>query len=109
MSSCKHRYAKFQDGKRRCVMCKEEFTPLPFVELVQALIANAEAADREDKPYTAAVYRSALLHIERGLDARTGLETRREHVESADCWCSPTLDYLDAETGRAVYVHHKGN
>jgi hypothetical protein len=28
-----------------------------------------------------------------------------EHVASPDCWCSPELDYVDPETGNAVYVH----
>jgi hypothetical protein len=28
-----------------------------------------------------------------------------EHVASADCWCEPTIDYRDPETGVAVYVH----
>lgn len=34
-------------------------------------------------------------------------ELEREHTNSADCWCSPTLDYVDSETGSKVYVHHK--
>lgn len=28
-----------------------------------------------------------------------------EHVASAGCWCNPELDYIDPETGNAVYVH----
>ena len=32
-----------------------------------------------------------------------------EHIESKDCPCSPTLDYVDADTGVAVYTHHKSN
>jgi hypothetical protein len=35
--------------------------------------------------------------------------TAREHVESKDCWCHPTLDYVDPETGCEVWIHHKGN
>lgn len=31
------------------------------------------------------------------------------HLESPDCWCAPILDYVDEETGRGVYVHHKSN
>jgi hypothetical protein len=33
----------------------------------------------------------------------------REHEESEDCWCHPTLDYVDPDTGVAVYVHHEAN
>lgn len=44
---------------------KEQFSPLPFTEMVDAMRANAQAAYREDKPYTAAVYLSALAQIER--------------------------------------------
>lgn len=29
------------------------------------------------------------------------------HIESADCWCSPTLEYAD-DTAR-VWVHHQPN
>lgn len=32
-----------------------------------------------------------------------------EHIEAPDCWCNPTLDYVDPVTGNAVYVHHKPN
>jgi hypothetical protein len=32
-------------------------------------------------------------------------ETTPEHVTSADCWCEPTVEYRDPETGVAVYVH----
>lgn len=33
----------------------------------------------------------------------------REHVSSPDCWCNPRVEYVDPETGVAVYVHHKPN
>jgi hypothetical protein len=29
----------------------------------------------------------------------------RQHNASADCWCEPTVDYKDPDTGVAVYVH----
>lgn len=29
----------------------------------------------------------------------------REHIESPDCWCSPTLYYEDEFTGVQVWVH----
>lgn len=32
-----------------------------------------------------------------------------EHRDSADCWCGPTLDYVDPETGVSVYVHKRSN
>lgn len=31
------------------------------------------------------------------------------HVESADCWCGPTLDYTDPDTGVSVWVHRKAS
>lgn len=29
----------------------------------------------------------------------------KEHSESKDCWCMPTLDYQDADTGCQHWVH----
>jgi hypothetical protein len=34
---------------------------------------------------------------------------RREHITAAYCWCNPTVDYINPETGAAVYVHHEPN
>jgi len=28
-----------------------------------------------------------------------------KHEESKDCWCEPTLDYVDEITGVEVWVH----
>lgn len=28
-----------------------------------------------------------------------------EHIASAKCWCNPTKDYTDPETGRTVWLH----
>lgn len=28
-----------------------------------------------------------------------------EHHECKDCWCNPTLSYVDEETKREVWVH----
>jgi hypothetical protein len=33
--------------------------------------------------------------------------SRSEHMESRDCWCLPTLEYVSPETGVAVWVHHR--
>lgn len=33
----------------------------------------------------------------------------KEHRQSQDCWCSPTLDFVDPETGNSVWVHHEPN
>ncbi len=33
----------------------------------------------------------------------------REHTTSADCWCNPTIDYVNPDTGATVYVHHEPN
>jgi len=32
----------------------------------------------------------------------------RRHIESADCWCNPTLDTV-TEDGSKVWVHHEPN
>lgn len=37
------------------------------------------------------------------------VSAKRAHVASPDCWCKPTLDYRDAETGREHWVHHEQN
>lgn len=29
----------------------------------------------------------------------------REHEANHDCWCEPEIDYVDPDTGVAVYVH----
>lgn len=31
----------------------------------------------------------------------------REHITAADCWCLPTIDYTDPETGISVFIHRK--
>lgn len=31
------------------------------------------------------------------------------HVESSDCWCHPTLDYTNPETGAQHWIHHEPN
>jgi hypothetical protein len=31
--------------------------------------------------------------------------TPRYHTAQADCWCEPDIDYVDPDTGTAVYVH----
>jgi hypothetical protein len=28
-----------------------------------------------------------------------------EHTTTADCWCEPEVEYVDPETGAAVYLH----
>lgn len=30
-----------------------------------------------------------------------------EHVEGEDCWCHPTLDYTNPETGVQHWIHHE--
>lgn len=38
-------------------------------------------------------------------DFLDGVRTRRQHDASADCWCGPTIEHVDPDTGAAVYVH----
>lgn len=30
-----------------------------------------------------------------------------EHIESEQCWCHPTLEYTEPETGTRVWKHHQ--
>lgn len=32
---------------------------------------------------------------------------KRQHVARADCWCEPTVDYTDPDTGVSVFVHRQ--
>jgi len=31
----------------------------------------------------------------------------RKHIASADCWCEPSVDYVDPDTGAKVFVHNQ--
>lgn len=33
------------------------------------------------------------------------LRRQRQHIGSSDCWCSPSVEYKDPDTGVAVWVH----
>ena len=33
------------------------------------------------------------------------LSSRRQHIGSADCWCSPAVEFIDPLTSVAVWVH----
>ena len=33
------------------------------------------------------------------------LSSERQHIGGRDCWCGPTAEYVDPDTGAAVYVH----
>ena len=35
------------------------------------------------------------------------LSSRRPHLGSADCWCSPTVEFKDPVSGAAVWVHNQ--
>lgn len=35
--------------------------------------------------------------------------SRREHILTKDCWCYPTVTYVDPVTGNKVVVHHEPN
>jgi len=38
-----------------------------------------------------------------------GRPTARVHQESEHCWCHPTLNYTNPETGVQHWVHHEPN
>jgi len=44
-----------------------------------------------------------LGHFMRTLTAT--LSSQRQHIGSADCWCSPTVEFKDPVSGAAVWVH----
>lgn len=29
------------------------------------------------------------------------------HLDSEQCWCNPTLDYVNPDTGAEVWIHHQ--
>lgn len=33
------------------------------------------------------------------------LSSQRQHIGSADCWCSPTVEFKDPVSGVSVWVH----
>jgi hypothetical protein len=68
-----------------------------------AIKSRDETHHAQDCPYRMLKELAPLLRAE--LETTTA----REHVESKDCWCHPTLDYVDPETGCEVWIHHKGN
>ena len=35
------------------------------------------------------------------------LSSQRQHISSAGCWCSPTVEFKDPSTGAAVWVHNQ--
>jgi len=47
--------------------------------------------------------RQQIHVLQSHLDART----QRAHVASADCWCGPTVEHIDPDTGAAVLVHRR--
>lgn len=34
---------------------------------------------------------------------------KREHILTQDCWCCPTVTYVDPINGNKVVVHHEPN
>jgi hypothetical protein len=61
----------------------------------------------ESLVYTVAMLweaRKELAALKRQADTPERRNTR-EHVSGSDCWCMPTVDYRDPETGAAVWVH----
>ena len=31
------------------------------------------------------------------------------HLDSPECWCFPTLDFVNPDTGQELWVHHQPN
>jgi hypothetical protein len=49
-----------------------------------------------------------ILDEFQAIPARVAAATT-EHIESADCWCQPTLNYVDPDTGTQHWIHHESN
>lgn len=43
------------------------------------------------------------------VDLLAALLDQHAHRESSDCWCGPTLNYVDPETGVEHWIHHKAS
>ena len=37
----------------------------------------------------------------------TMLSSQRQHIGSAECWCSPTVEFKDPVSGSAIWVHNQ--
>ena len=49
-------------------------------------------------------YEAATLgQLVRELTAK--LSAERQHIDSADCWCSPNVEFIDPVTRAQVWVH----
>lgn len=48
-----------------------------------------------------------LGQLMRTLAARLKWAAGREHEASRACWCEPTVDYVDPQTGVAILVHRQ--
>lgn len=79
--------------------------------------AETEAAEEETYALGRAMAEAfeRIAHLEKMLEASNadylfwkGKATQREHVESANCWCTPILEYV-AENGAKVWKHRKSN
>lgn len=77
----------------------------------KSLIALRDVADAVCKQFAAAGIAAVVgsPNPAEDLHARAilalGGTVQREHITSTACWCEPTVEYRDPETGTAVIVH----
>jgi hypothetical protein len=50
-----------------------------------------------------------LKEIDSNIHVVPIFEGEPEHIESADCFCSPTLDFKNPETGVELWIHQRPN
>jgi hypothetical protein len=92
-----------------CGYCgKARFEYLELLRPLHRRIANQRREITRLLAIEAAWLFEGMAKAEAALAAqRAGLETGPVHVESKDCWCHPTLDYTDPETGVQHWIHHE--
>jgi len=80
----------------------------------KSLVALRDVADAVCKQFSAAGIGAVIgspnpaedLHA-RAILARGGT-VKREHItDGSPCWCDPTVEYRDPDTGAAVIVHRE--
>lgn len=42
-----------------------------------------------------------------GVDEIVSIGDGKQHLDSGLCWCCPTQDYVNPNTGECVWVHHE--
>lgn len=82
----------------------------PFVLTVHEVLGLSRAVGRDVEAELLAICGERYDVVTLGQLTRTLaalLSSQRQHIGSAECWCSPTVEFKDPVTGVAVYVHQQ--